>query len=79
MEGISSQSGISQSDALSSLGGADGKEIFDGFAAQGNAIKMDRIRSFMGILSGCVAGILGFTGMLGIGTHAAWFHFFFVY
>jgi len=69
MDGISSSSSNSfnPNEALSSLGGNDGRDIFDGYALQGNTIKIDKIRSFMGILSGCVAGILGLTGLLGIG------------
>jgi hypothetical protein len=73
MEGISSpNSGFNPSEALSSLGGNDGRDIFDGYALQGNSIKIDQIRSFMGILSGCVAGILGLTGLFGIGTWTFW-------
>ena len=35
-------------------------------AASHNAKAIDRIRSFMGIVSGCVAGILGLTGLEGL-------------
>jgi hypothetical protein len=62
MEGISS---FHPNDAYRSVG--DGRDIFDGFLLQGNMMKVDRIHSFMGIISGCVAGVTGLTGWVGIG------------
>ena len=49
-------------------GGADGnQEVFDMNAYRSNLRKMDKIRSFMGIASGCVAGVCGLTGLSGLG------------
>ena len=49
-------------------GGGDGsQEVFDMNAYRSNLRKMDKIRSFMGIASGCVAGICGLTGLSGLG------------
>lgn len=49
-------------------GGADGsQEVFDMHAYRSNLMKMDNIRSFMGIVSGCVAGVCGLTGLAGLG------------
>lgn len=44
------------------------REVLDMTAAMANHKKVDTIRSFMGIVSGCVAGILGLTGLEGLGT-----------
>lgn len=49
-------------------GGGQG-EIFNLQAQMYNIKKMDEIRSFMGILSGCVAGICGLTGLQGLGMY----------
>ena len=43
------------------------KEVFDMDAFRYNFRKMDKIRSFMGIVAGCVAGVLGLTGLSGLG------------
>jgi hypothetical protein len=43
------------------------QEVFDIHAHRINMKKMDYIRSFMGIASGCVAGVLGLTGLAGLG------------
>ena len=51
----------------SSVGG-DGKNIFDLPSCQLNMKKIDTVRSFMGIVSGCVAGICGLTGLQGLGV-----------
>jgi len=40
------------------------KDVFDPNALTFNLKNIDKIRSFMGIVSGCVAGILGITGIL---------------
>lgn len=40
---------------------------FDPLAIQYNMIRIDRIRSIMGIVSGCVVGIAGITGLQGFG------------
>lgn len=43
-------------------------EIVDLLIVQINLSRIERIRSVMGIASGCIAGILGLTGMEGFGT-----------
>ena len=43
------------------------KEVFNPMVLQVNMQRVDRIRSIMGIASGCVAGILGLTGLRGLG------------
>ncbi len=43
------------------------QEVFDMDAFRYNFRKMDKIRSFMGIVAGCVAGVLGLTGLSGLG------------
>jgi EMC6 len=43
-------------------------EIVDPYIVQLNLARLERIRSVMGITSGCIAGILGFTGLEGFGT-----------
>lgn len=50
--------------------GGEGNSIYDFPAAQLNIKKMDDVRSFMGIVSGCVAGICGLTGFEGLGALA---------
>lgn len=47
--------------------GSSNQEVFDMDAFRYNFRKMDKIRSFMGIVSGCVAGVLGLTGVRGLG------------
>ena len=47
--------------------GESSQEVFDIHAHRINMKKMDYIRSFMGIVSGCVAGVLGLTGLSGLG------------
>ena len=54
----------------SAMGGPsddNNKEVFDMDAFRYNFRKMDKIRSFMGIVAGCVAGVLGLTGLSGLG------------
>lgn len=43
-------------------------EIVDPYLVQLNLARLERIRSVMGIASGCIAGIVGFTGVEGFGT-----------
>jgi hypothetical protein len=43
------------------------KQVFDPMIVQVNLQRIDRIRSVMGIASGCVAGVLGLTGLNGLG------------
>jgi hypothetical protein len=43
------------------------KEVFNPMVLQVNMQRIDRIRSVMGIASGCAAGILGLTGLQGLG------------
>jgi hypothetical protein len=49
------------------IDGDHSQEVFDTNAYRANFIKMDKIRSFMGIASGCVAGVCGLTGLSGLG------------
>ena len=44
------------------------KDVFDPIALNSNLKRIDKIRSFMGIVSGCVAGICGLTGLQGLGA-----------
>ena len=44
----------------------DNTEVFDIHAQMQNMKKMETIRSFMGIVSGCCSGILGLTNLMGI-------------
>lgn len=56
---------------MNAMGGGDdnnNKEVFDMDAFRYNFRKMDKIRSFMGIVAGCVAGVLGLTGLSGLGA-----------
>ncbi len=46
--------------------GEESMEVFDRHAQRQNTQKMDSIKSFMGIVTGCCAGILGLTNMRGI-------------
>jgi hypothetical protein len=48
-------------------GDASQQEVFDMDAYKSNFRKVDKIRSFMGIASGCVAGVCGLTGLSGLG------------
>lgn len=43
-------------------------EIVDPYLVQLNLARLERIRSVMGIASGCIAGIVGLTGVEGFGT-----------
>jgi EMC6 len=45
------------------------KEVFDPMAMQVNMGRIERIRSVMGIVSGCVAGITGLTNLQGLGEY----------
>ena len=51
---------------------ASTKDVFDPIALSFNLKRIDKIRSFMGIASGCVAGIFGLTGLQGLGAVALW-------
>eukprot|EP00565_Helicotheca_tamesis_P007036 CAMPEP_0185732998 /NCGR_PEP_ID=MMETSP1171-20130828/18150_1 /TAXON_ID=374046 /ORGANISM="Helicotheca tamensis, Strain CCMP826" /LENGTH=77 /DNA_ID=CAMNT_0028402615 /DNA_START=25 /DNA_END=255 /DNA_ORIENTATION=- len=53
-------------DGTQTTTGGEGRDVFDMTAAQLNLKKMDSIRSFMGIVSGCVAGVCGLTGLPGL-------------
>jgi EMC6 len=44
-----------------------GKEVVDPLVLQLNLQRIDHIHSVMGVASGCVAGILGMTGLQGFG------------
>lgn len=46
---------------------ADEKDIIDVPSLQYNMQNIDKLRSVMGIVSGCVAGICGLTGYEGLG------------
>ena len=52
---------------MDGAGGDGNQEVFDVNAYRSNFAKMDKIRSFMGIASGCVAGVCGLTGLAGLG------------
>jgi hypothetical protein len=52
---------------MDGAGGDGNQEVFDMNAYRSNFAKMDKIRSFMGIASGCVAGVCGLTGLAGLG------------
>jgi hypothetical protein len=45
----------------------DTKEVFDPISLNSNLKRVDKVRSFMGIISGCFAGIFGLTGVQGLG------------
>jgi hypothetical protein len=45
-------------------------DVYDPWTLNLNLRRIDKIRSFMGIVSGCVAGICGFTGMEGLGKRS---------
>ena len=64
MAGIADSGNSGPGDAT----GGEGKDVFDMAAFQLNLKKMDKIRSFMGIVSGCAAGILGLTSLSGLGA-----------
>ena len=55
---------------MDGAGGGDNQEVFDMNAYRSNFRKMDKIRSFMGIASGCVAGVCGLTGLSGLGKRS---------
>ena len=55
-------------------GDSNNQEVFDMDAFRYNFRKMDKIRSFMGIVSGCVAGVLGLTGISGLGEYIVQHH-----
>lgn len=64
--------GVDNTAAAASLDAATGayhnlksNEIVDPLVVQLNLSRIERIRSVMGIASGCIAGILGLTGMEG--------------
>mmetsp|Transcript_2927 Transcript_2927/g.6512 ORF Transcript_2927/g.6512 Transcript_2927/m.6512 type:complete len:84 (+) Transcript_2927:196-447(+) len=67
-------------DPMADLGGtsqapgadeSNAKEVFDPVALNMNLQRVDKVRSFMGILAGCVAGICGLTGWDGLGKKKA--------
>lgn len=54
-------------DAAPEAVAADEKDIIDVPTLRYNLQNIDRVRSVMGIASGCVAGICGLTGYEGLG------------
>ena len=48
---------------------SNSKEVGDTMSMQTNMVRIDRIRTVMGITSGCVAGILGLTSLEGFGAY----------
>jgi hypothetical protein len=46
----------------------DEKDVIDVTSLRYNLERVDKIRSVMGIASGCVAGVCGLTGLEGLGT-----------
>jgi EMC6 len=67
--------GVSGENAETSIGSPTGtaftnlrsNEIVDPLVVHLNLSRIERIRSVMGIASGCTAGILGLTGLHGFG------------
>ena len=51
---------------------ANSKEVFDFVALQRNMQRIEKIRSVMGIASGSVSGIIGLTGLEGLGKPPLW-------
>lgn len=47
--------------------GGEGNDVYDLKALMVNASQSDKIHSYMGIVSGCVAGVLGLLNWQGIG------------
>jgi EMC6 len=47
----------------------DEKDVIDIACLQYNLLRVEQIRSVMGIASGCVAGIFGLTGLEGLGKY----------
>jgi hypothetical protein len=66
MDPMADLDGPPQGGASSEL--ANSKEVFDQVALQRNMQRIDKMRSVMGIASGCVSGIVGLTGLEGLGT-----------
>jgi hypothetical protein len=64
-------SGGGAMDPTTTSDGEHNQEVFDINAHRINMKKMDYIRSFMGIVSGCVAGVLGLTGLSGLGESSS--------
>lgn len=64
---IDPMAGLDESPAMASE--ENTKEVFDSMTLQRNLQRVDKIRSVMGIASGCAAGIVGFTGLEGFGTY----------
>jgi len=56
-----------------------GEEVFDVNAFKSNLRKIDKIRSFMGIISGCVAGVCGLTGLSGLGEYVTVLLYIYLY
>jgi hypothetical protein len=65
-EGFDPNSVIGGGESL--LSGRNQNLIINMNAVHLNNKKIDRVRSLMGIISGCVAGICGLTGFQGLGT-----------
>jgi hypothetical protein len=65
-EGFDPNSVIGGGESL--LSGRNQNLIIHMNAVHLNNKKIDRVRSLMGIISGCVAGICGLTGFQGLGT-----------
>ncbi len=65
-EGFDPNSVIGDGDSL--LSGRNRHFIINMHAVHLNNKKIDKVRSLMGIISGCVAGICGLTGLQGLGT-----------
>ncbi len=64
-EGFDPNTAIGDSDSL--LSGGRNHHIMNIHAIHLNNKKIDKVRSLMGIISGCVAGICGLTGLQGLG------------
>lgn len=59
--------GLDGGSAPSAASTSSMKDVVDPNALVFNLKRIDKIRSFMGIVSGCVTGICGLTGLQGLG------------
>eukprot|EP01083_Nonionella_stella_P062464 162377_1 len=71
MANLTTPGGQQQPGQAGTAPGEDSMEVFDMHAQMQNMQKMESIRSFMGIVSGCCAGILGLTDIRGIAFFVA--------
>ena len=70
MAGVGAQPAAAGPEAAQGSLTSGRKEVFDPMAMQLNQQRIERVRSVMGIASGCLVGILGFTGLQGFGMNS---------